>query len=176
MKRLAPVFLMLVAALHVGAEPARVLLIRHAEKPEGNDNAGPHLSALGREHARDWVTYFTRSPERTPAALFAPKPTPRHPSVRPIETLEPLAAELKIKVRTPFSGSDYTQLARQLLSDPKLEGKTVVVCWVRQSLPELAAALGVQPVPSDWSDTNYDGVYEINFKAGKPVFQESRRQ
>ncbi len=164
-------FLMVAVGLQTWADPARILLIRHGEKPEPEDHADPHLSAAGRERARNWVNYFTNSTGETPIALFAPKPTPRHPSVRPIETLEPLAAALKIKVRTPFSSSDYAKLAQQLRADPKLEGRTVVVCWVRQSLPDLAAALGVQPLPAEWSETNYAGVYEVTFSAGKTGFR-----
>ncbi len=159
-------WLLLGLAVPVVAQPARILLIRHGEKPEGR--ADPRLAAAGRERAQRWVGYFTASPLRTPTVLFAPQPTKGRRSVRPIETLEPLAKAMHQKVKTPFASEDYAKLAHQLLTDPELNGKIVAVCWVHHSLPQFAAALGVEPAPARWKESDYDGVYEVTFEDGKP--------
>jgi len=45
-----------------------------------------------------------------------------------------------------------------------LAGKTVVICWTHEWLPELAAALGVSPKPSKWKNKVYDEVYVITYR------------
>lgn len=147
------------------AQPARVILIRHGEKPESDRD--PHLSIAGRDHAARWVNWFTNSVDRTPSILLAPRPTGKHPSVRPIETLEPLALALKLPVRTEFTSDDYARLAADLRTNDVYRGRTVVVCWVHQYLPEFAAALGVEPAPGDWKGDDYDGAYLITFHREK---------
>jgi hypothetical protein len=156
---------LLLLALHCQAEPASVILIRHGEKPEGK--ADPHLTAAGRARAARWVGYFTNSPSPVPDVLLAPLPTKQHASVRPIETLEPLAKSLHLPISTPFASGDYAKLAQQLLTDPQFAGKNVAVCWVHQSLPPFAAALGVDHEPPPWKDADYGGVYRITFVNGK---------
>jgi hypothetical protein len=44
-------------------------------------------------------------------------------------------------------------LAKHILSDPNLAGKTVVICWVHDYLPALAKAFGVKPEPARWKGT-----------------------
>lgn len=156
---------LLLLTLRSQAEPASVILIRHGEKPEGK--ADPHLTAAGRARAERWVTYFTNSTSPVPDVLLAPLPTKQHASLRPIETLEPLAKSLHLGISTPFASGDYTKLAQQLLTDPQFAGKTVLVSWVHQSLPQLAAALGAAPEPPPWKDADYSGVYRITFVNGK---------
>lgn len=127
------------------AEPACIFLIRHAEKPE--DRSDPHLTATGRERAQRWASYFTNSPTRQPGILLAALPTKGHPSVRPVETLEPLAQALHLEIQTPFASSDYEKLAHRLLTAPEFNGRTVAICWVHQSIPQLVASLGIRPEP-----------------------------
>ncbi len=148
------------------AEPARIFLIRHAEKPE--DRSDPHLTAAGRERAHRWVSYFTNSPTRQPTIVLAARATKGHPSVRPVETLEPLAQALHLEIQTPFASSDYEKLAHRLLTAPEFNGRTVAICWVHQSIPQLVASLGIRPEPGPWKDSDFSGVYQITFENGKP--------
>ncbi len=154
------------------AQPARILLIRHAEKPAKAEN--PHLSLAGRQHANVWMGYFTNSTDRLPDFLFAPRPSEKHPSLRPIETLEPLAHHLGKPIETPFGSVDYAKLSQQLLTDPRFKGKTVAICWVHQSLPQFVASLGVDPEPEPWMETVYDKVYTVTFDNGKAQLATSR--
>ena len=93
-----------------------------------------------------------------PVALFAPKFTRRGHRRRPYETLVPLAEHLKMSVQMPSGPSDYAALAKHVLSDPGLDGKTVIVCWIHVYLPALAKALGVKPEPARWKGSVYDRV------------------
>jgi broad specificity phosphatase PhoE len=154
------------------AVPARVILIRHGEKPESKRD--PHLTEAGRAHAEHWAAYLTRESAPKPDALFAPKPSEKHPSVRASETLEPTARRLKLDIQTPDEAGDYARLAKTLLSDPRWDGKTVVVCWVHQYLPQFAVALGAKPAAEKWNDDDYDGVYEVTFRDGRASLATSR--
>jgi len=155
--------LCLIAAETVLARPARVILLRQAEKPP--DESTVHLSERGESRARALIVLLegksvlgTNGP---PAALFAPKVTRRGHSLRPYETLEPLAEHLKLSVQMPSGRSDYAALAKHVLSDPALDGKTVIVCWIHDYLPALAKAFGVKPEPARWKSSVYDRVWVI---------------
>src|ERR1035437_2069778 len=146
--------LFLIAAETVLARPARIILLRHAEKPPDESNV--HLSERGESRARALVALLeVRSvlgANGPPAALFAPKVTRRGHSRRPYETLEPVAERLKLSIQMPYGPSDYAALAKDVLSDPSLDGKTVIVCWIHDHLPALAKALGVKPEPARWKE------------------------
>ena len=148
----------------VAADPAQVILIRHGEKPESRKD--PHLTPAGRRRAVAWKDFFSaRDPQ--PVALFAPKPSQQHPSVRPIETLEPLGQSLHLTVETPTESGDHADLARKIRSDAQYENKTVVICWVHQSLPDLARELGAKNPPAEWGAENYGTACVLTYKAGE---------
>ena len=151
------------------AQPAQIIVIRHAEKPE--DHEERHLSKAGQARAEALVKFFTRDEHATrrglPQVLLACHPSHKGHTLRPRETLLPLAQHLKLEVQTPFESKDYAQLAHALLHDPAYRGKAVVVCWVHDSLPAFAAALGVTPEPPKWKDSDYDSAYVITFPEGR---------
>jgi phosphohistidine phosphatase SixA len=158
------------------AQPARIVLIRHAEKPA--DEEDPHLTDLGRQRARQLGAWLKGDPElaaNLPTALYAAKPSRRGRGVRPLETLQPLAAELKLQVRTPWEAEDYSRLANELLRDTSLKGQTVLVCWTHSELPDFAAALGVKPKPRDWKAKDYRSVYLITLSEGKANLSTKRQ-
>jgi len=163
--------LLLIAAEAVLARPARVILLRHAEKPP--DESHVHLSGRGESRARALVALLATKQvlgtNGSPAALFAPKVTSRGHSLRPSETLEPLAEHLKLSIQTPYGPSDYAALAKHVLSDPGLDGKTVVICWIHNFLPALAKALGVKPEPARWKSSVYDRVWVITYADHRAV-------
>jgi hypothetical protein len=149
--------------------PAQIILIRHAEKPRDPDN--PHLSEAGARRAEQLVSFVTTNPGMKtfglPVAVFATKTTKDGNGQRTQETLAPLARALRLRVQAPFTGKDYESLAKLVLLQPKYAGKTVLICWNHEQLPELAAALGVAPEPPKWKDGVYDLVYLIAYQDGK---------
>ncbi len=150
----------------VSTHPARIVIIRHAEKPA--DERNPHLSERGRLHALEWAKLIS-SPSgplggKVPAALFAPHPTEKRISIRPIETLQPLAEKSRKPVLTPFSAAEVGKLADTVRRE--YGGQDVVICWVHEFLPDLVRALGVAAVPQ-WKGKDFDSVWEIEFPAGR---------
>jgi len=72
--------------------------------------------------------------------------------------VRPVAAALKVAVQTPYRGKDYAAVAVQILSNSAYVGKTVVICWNLEEIPQLAAALGVAPEPPKWKSSVFDVV------------------
>lgn len=148
------------------ARPAQIVLFRHAEKPA--DKANPHLSPEGVRRARLLVGFLTTNPvvnkHGKPVAIFATKTTKDDDGQRTQETVAPAAAALKLAVQAPFVGKDYKRLAKRILGNPAYAGKTVLICWNHDVLPELAAELGVSPKPPAWKGGEYDQVYLITFR------------
>jgi hypothetical protein len=165
--------LLLSLACSAWSQPGRVILFRHAEKPADESNV--HLSDAGRWRARMIADWLTRSPSITnaglPAVLFAARPTRRGHGQRTHETLEPLAARLQLPIHTPNGSEDYALLAQHILNSPECRGKTVVICWTHEFLPQLAAAFGVKPTPPAWKGTVYNRAWVIRFNKGKPSMQ-----
>lgn len=144
--------------------PQSVLLIRHAEKP--TDAADPHLNPEGRKRAEALPELFKESAARpdpfpVPDFIFATKASKR--SNRPAETVAPLARALKRDVNTEYANDDYPKLVTELGTNPKYQGKTVLVCWHHGNLPRLAAAFGAAGVPDTWNATAFDRVWVVAF-------------
>jgi broad specificity phosphatase PhoE len=169
------------ALLAAGAQeaktyPAHVLIIRHAEKPEGDS---PDLSPRGKERARALRNLFKKSESRpkkfpTPDFIFAAKDSKK--SHRPRETVKPLAKRLELKVNDDYADEDFAKLAHELLHDPRYAGKTVLVSWHHGKIPELAAKLGAD-APKHWNDKVFDRVWRIDYdKSGKARFRDLPQQ
>jgi len=158
--------------------PARIVLLRHAEKPA--DERDIHLSAQGQERAQALVGYFAArlgiDTNHPPAALFATKPTRGAPSVRSRETLQPIADRLQVPIRQPVKAADFGNLARHLLEHPDYRGRTVVVCWAHDEMGDFARALGAKPKPKNWKKDVFDTVWVITYRHGKPDFQSHPQQ
>ncbi|HEY3935598.1 MAG TPA: hypothetical protein VGL65_13385 [Gemmatimonadales bacterium] len=147
----------------------RIILIRHGEKPADAQN--PHLSPAGVRRAQTLVTFVTHDPAIAgpglPVAIFATRTTHDGDGQRTQETVTPLARTLHLAVQAPFHGSEYARLARAILSDRALAGKTILICWNHEEIPQLAAALGVRPEPRKWKDGNFDQVDIITYHKGR---------
>ena len=173
-QRILALFLGLWFTAAASAQPARIILLRHAEKPA--NEADIHLSERGQQRAQALTAWATNSPawgtNDRPVAIFACKPTPKAPSLRAIETITPLAAQLKLPVQTPFSARNAAALARQILDDPALKGKTVVICWVHDELPQLAQSFGVKSGGDKWKKNVFDRAWLITFQDSTAILSE----
>jgi hypothetical protein len=156
--------------------PAQIILIRHAEKPADPDD--PHLSPAGVQRAQRLVAFITTDPTMTrfggPVAVFATEATKHDNGQRTQETVAPLARALKLPVQTPYLGKNFAALAKLILANPAYAGKTVLICWNHEEIPQLAAALGVTPQPPKWKASVFDLVYVIAYHDGRAVLTTSR--
>lgn len=156
--------------------PAQIILIRHADKP--TDPNDPHLSPAGVKRAEQLVSFITTDAMMTrfgtPVAVFATHTTKGDNGQRTQETVAPLAKSLNLPVQAPYLGKDFAALAKLILTNSSYAGKTVLVCWNHEEIPQLVAALGVTPEPPRWKGSVFDKVYLISYRTGKAELATSR--
>lgn len=145
------------------AVPAQVLIIRHAEEPKNGD----HLSKKGQLRARALVPFFLSHPSVNkfgpPVAIFAAAPRKKGKSERAYETVVPLARRLNIKVDLNYNKLQTTQLVRKILNDKSYDGKTVLISWVRETIPFTAYQFGALNAPEEWEKDIFDQVWKLEF-------------
>jgi hypothetical protein len=160
--------------------PTTVMIIRHAEKPavnnttpfgmdiDGNVDSDHSLSPTGWLRAGALTQLFGSSRNAPPAGLA--KPTQLYASqgntksLRPVQTLNPLAAKLGTFVITKYSRDDVKALANEL----RAQGGPSLVAWESDALPTIPAALGkVTPTPpAVWPNDRFDMVWVLTTENG----------
>ena len=163
----------LIGAGTAAAEPAQVILIRHAEKPA----VGPELSAQGFKRAEALVKFFRNNPAvtayGTPVAIYAAAPKHEDSSVRSIQTVTPLARAIRVNIDTSFTRGQTNKIVRAIMEEPAYDGRMVLVCWQHTNLVEIAqnlAAYNNSPrvsIPLVWPDETFDRVWILDLKSGK---------
>jgi broad specificity phosphatase PhoE len=147
---------------------ARILLMRHAEKI--GDPMDPHLSAEGYARAAKLADYIPAT-FGIPQFLFATSIS-KH-SIRPIETVGPLAAKIGVSIDSTYADQDYGALASQLLSEPRYvgSGSLIVVCWHHGNIPSMARALRARPgsYPDPWDSRVFNQILVMTYAGdGEP--------
>jgi hypothetical protein len=150
--------------------PSRLLMMRHAEKPPGAKDPGdpdeelsasdssapsdPNLSPAGYARAKQLVTWVPQIFGK-PDAIVATANSSQ--SYRPLETVQPLAQSVGLKVQQPYGDDDFSKLPKWL--DDNCTGMFVVICWHHGKLPSLAQLLQVTGVPEPWPGNVFDWVF-----------------
>jgi hypothetical protein len=158
------------------ALPAQVIVIRHGEK----DPVSRQLTQQGQERAGALAYYLTETDYLLnfgpPSVIFASRSVPISDRLVPrtIETIMPTAQLLQLPVHIPFNGYQVTQMASLVLSDPRYDGKNIVICWNHSSIHDLINAFGYQ-VPFSCSkpnhkypDCRFDLTFVMTFPAPPP--------
>jgi broad specificity phosphatase PhoE len=147
-------------------DAARVLVMRHAEKPD--DPLDPDLSEAGRDRAQKLAHYVPVTFGK-PQFLFASAAS-KH-SRRPIETLDPLSKECNVDIDISFADQDYGALAHTLRKTPIYEGALIVVCWHHGNIPSLAHALKANAgdYPDPWDPSVFNLILQFDFVRGVPT-------
>ncbi|MGZ3724544.1 MAG: histidine phosphatase family protein [Pseudobdellovibrio sp.] len=166
MKRISSLIALFLSA-SVWATPARVMIIRHAEKPL---ESSIHLSPVGYQRAEALKNLFAIHPEyavpHMPDELFAAQYTEGEHSMRAIETLTPLANSLNKTLITTWSADDSEAFGNELLNNPSYDGHVILIAWKHSEIANVAKGLGA-PCKSSWSSQVFDRVWLIDFKDGK---------
>jgi hypothetical protein len=99
----------------------------------------------------------------TPDFLFATKASDS--SNRPVETITPLSAALRLVIDAKHPDDDHAKVAADILTHAKYAGKIVLVCWHHGTIPDLAEKLGIDDPPA-WPGAVYDRVWRISYASG----------
>jgi hypothetical protein len=187
---------LLVAPAFVVAQPARIILLRHAEKLNGQD-----LCDIGNQRAQALAKQFLSkgaqpslfSAGEAPAAFLA---ITKHT----IETITPAAQSWGQSVTSYDVSGDGdeddpnkdTELnaqtrkaAQDVLSAPQYDGKIVVMTWEHKriakkkleaaypgqdvTLRQLLHLDSLSDVPKSWPDSNYDFFWIVDYSPGNPI-------
>lgn len=159
-------------ASHLGALPAEVLIIRHAEKA-----ADGFLSLKGKERAAALVPFFAENRELTahgtPVAIYAKQYLPEQHPQRTQHTVQGLADKVRVSINASFSNDNYQEMIQEIKSNPSYHGKLVLICWGHEVIPDIARAFGALQAPATWPGNIFDRVWKISFSSldGCPTFQ-----
>jgi hypothetical protein len=159
----------------LNATPYKVIITRHGDKVPG----GFCLSLQGLERASSFVHYFSgldtfQAPPIT--HIFAAYIGGATPYIRPKQTCQPLADYLKIPLNLDYTPTQFTEVAKEVLTNPKYDNSSVLLCWEHDNIPNLIKALGADN-PGVWDDDIFDQVYLLTYKNGKkPQVQKILQQ
>ncbi|HEX4048351.1 MAG TPA: histidine phosphatase family protein [Elusimicrobiota bacterium] len=157
------------SALPARAAPAQVIIIRHGEKPD----TGPDLDAQGYQRAAALVGFFESNPAVTrygpPVAIYAMDPKDEDGSMRPIETVTPLADALKLTIDHDYLKDQLPQLVSDIMADKDYDGKMVLVCWEHKVIPDLVRDFGWESPPKWPGGSVFDQAWILDFDASGTV-------
>ena len=141
--------------------PERILLTRHAEKPDDEDN--PDLTPAGFQRAERLPSYILGEFGR-PDFIFASANSKK--SSRPYETAVPLSKQCSVPIDTTFRGKDFEKLAEVLRHDNRFAGKFVVVFWHHGNIPAFAQALHARDgdYPAEWDSKVFNQVLQFDYR------------
>lgn len=149
----------------------KIMLIRHAEKPNGEAGIMPDgkqnpeaLTQTGWKRANALVGLFApaneaapRTPLAKPASLFASGSE----SLRPKQTITPLATALSLPITTFVKGQEA-----ELVAAVKGAKGPALISWQHEAIPEIATLIrgradGIPPV---WPGHRFDlvWVFDLN--------------
>lgn len=147
----------------------RIMLIRHAEKPDGNDggvdqkgNADKHdLIVRGWQRAGALVRYFANPSDpngliKRPATIFATEPASGSESKRPLHTVTTLAKFLNLDIDSTIAeGSEDALVKAAIASDG-----VVLIAWHHEKIPAIAnLVLQNKTAPQKWPGDRFDVVW-----------------
>ena len=150
----------------------RIMLIRHAEKPDDKDggvdqkgNADKHdLIVRGWQRAGALVQFFAnppgpKGPIERPATIFATEPTTGSESKRPLYTVTPLKQWLDIAIdNTIAEGSEQDLVTKAIASNG-----VVLIAWHHEKIPAIAnLILQNQSAPQKWPGDRFDVVLRFD--------------
>jgi hypothetical protein len=147
----------------------RIILIRHAEKPDANDggvdqkgNPDKHdLVVRGWQRAGALVQFFANprdpnGPIKRPATIFATEPTTGSESNRPLHTVTPLAKFLNLNVDSTIAEGSEDALVKAAVA----ANGVVMIAWHHEKIPAIAnLVLQNQSAPQKWPGARFDVVW-----------------
>jgi len=147
--------------------PAQIIIIRHGEKPA----TGNELNEQGFQRAQALVGFFKSSPlvtqYGTPAAIYAMAPKDASGSLRPIETVTPLAQALGLTLHKDYTKEQLQPLVDEIMGNPAYAGHMVLICWEHKIIPEMVKTFGYDLAPQQWPDDDFYSAWILNVSGGK---------
>ncbi|PWK75277.1 hypothetical protein LX99_03770 [Mucilaginibacter oryzae] len=144
-----------------------LLFIRHAEKPDVGDN----LSCAGFNRSLK-LPEVIKAKFGIPDHIYVPalhmgKSTPRG---RMFQTVSPMAVKYNLTINTKFEEEDDNGIAADLTS----KKGTILIVWEHNQIKPLLKALGLKVKNLDWPANDFDSIWIVTFKKGKPTLTQDK--
>jgi broad specificity phosphatase PhoE len=160
---------------------ATILIIRHAEKPNGDlgvtaggEQDTKSLTPRGWQRAGAWAEMFVPSLGQvsalpTPTAIFASAPA-SHAEIhtgeggsrsrRPLETVNLLALKLGVEVNQTFKRGQEANLGSAISQ----MNEVVLVCWQHEDIAAIARAIApaMRGIPVGWPDDRFNVMFRFD--------------
>lgn len=138
----------------------RVVIIRHAEKPDKGDN----LSCRGFNRALQ-LPAILYNKYKVPDKVFIPSVSNGKSAnqLRMLQTITPFVIKYNLKIDSKFDVDDVKDLASSIL---KTNGYVLII-WEHDKINNIVKALGVNDKGMKWSGDDFDSIWVINFNNGK---------
>ena len=139
----------------------RVIIVRHAEKPDKGDNLS--CEGLNRALALPDVLY---SKFKLPDYIFVPSLNTGKTTgtARMYQTIVPFAVKYNLNIDTKFDVGKEKALCQSILK----KSGTVLVVWEHNNIPAIAQELGVTADKKlKWKGSDFDSIWIITYKDGK---------
>lgn len=157
------------------ALPGKVIIIRHAEK----NKIGESLNPKGVSRASALPYYFAFNPlynDPSISFVFAAKLYGPIEEARTYQTCSPTAEHYGVGINTNYINTQVEDVAREILTNPKYDQATILLCWTHGKIARLVKAFG-GPDPGKWQKDTFDQVYILNFKENAtPSFHKELQQ
>jgi len=139
----------------------KIVIIRHAEKP----NQGDNLSCAGLNRALQLPAALDKKAGAV-NSIFVPslKLGKSTGVARMYQTVIPYAVKHDLYINTKYDVDDIDGLAGGI----QRQQGTVLVVWEHKHIHKLLKALGMDS-PEKWDDNDYDSIWMITYRNGKPV-------
>lgn len=157
---------------------SKIMVIRHAEKPNGEPGVMPDgtqnseaLTATGWRRAELLVKLFTpraapgpTTDLATPQTIFASGIAHHSESLRPQQTVTPLATTLKLSIKTKYAKGNETGLVQAAMA----VGQNVLIAWEHEAIPDIAALIrgNRDDLPAHWPADRFDLVWVFDRQDG----------
>ena len=151
--------------------PSKIMIIRHAEKPARSDDKS--LSVRGWQRAGALAVLFAPGPLTRlrqecaqPNWIYA-SGTLTSGSLRPQQTVEPLAQKLRVDVNTSYNPSRKPDTGNvttegDLIREALTKSGVVLISWQHELIPALASHIPLAPgvtYPAEWSSDRFDLIW-----------------
>jgi hypothetical protein len=156
-----------VSAQNTNLDNLKIVIIRHAEKPEKGDN----LTCQGLNRAL-LLPKLLNAKFGIPAYIFVPAiglgESTKHS--RMFQTIGPFAMKYNLTINTSHEEKDSLMIAKDL----KSRKGTLLLVWEHKAIAPIVRSLGVNAPNLKWSDDDYDSIWIITFKNGNAILTKDK--
>jgi len=145
----------------------KVVLIRHAERPDNGDNL--NCKGLNRSLMLAPVLFNKFG---IPSKIYIPEIVTDQEVKRSrmLQTISPFAIRYNLALNAAYSETASKKISQAIL---KQKG-TVLVVWEHNNIVPIVSALGIDTHKLRWADDDFDSIWIIDFSGSKAILTKDR--